>query len=219
MTVPLATLRRGGQLVWLHDALARPARPSGSAAPQAPGVPGFDARRGEPLVFPQAEQAQDWLRFWQGDVSAMAMLRQLVQRLEPGASLIDSDDTELLRLLARRLAAGAVAVTESPRPRALPVLPAAPAAPAAAEPPAVPISQLLAPPVPAPPLLPLLEEVRIEGAEVLPEIEQSLEQVEVSLGEIELAPVSLEPAPSKVPAIQDAMKQAGDDVTGTLDQL
>lgn len=221
MTVPLATLRRGGQLIWLHDVLARPARPPGppAPAPAASAAAVFDPRRGEPRMFMQASQAEDWLRFWQGDVAAMAMLRQLAQRLDPGGSLIDSDGAELLRRLAGHIAGGALAVTESPQPRPLPILPAAPAAPAVAEPPAVPISQVLAPPVPPPPLLPLLEEVRIEGAEVLPEIEQSLEQVNISIGEIQLAPVSLEPAPSKVPAIQDAMQQAGDDVTGTLDKL
>lgn len=220
MTVPLATLRRGGQLIWLHDVLARPARPGPPApAPAAAGAAVFDPRRGQPRMFMQAGQAEDWLRFWQGDVAAIGMLRQLMQRLEPGAVLVDSDDAELLRLLARHIAGGALAVSESPRPGVLPILPAAPAAPAVAEPPAVPISQVLAPPVPPPPLLPLLEEVRIEGAEVLPEIEQSLEQVNLSIGEIELAPVSLEPTPSKVPAIQDAMKQAGDDVTGILDEL
>ena len=51
----------------------------------------------------------------------------------------------------------------------------------------------------------LLEEVQIEGAEVLPEIEQSLEQVDITIGEINLAPVSLEPTPSKVPAISEKM--------------
>jgi hypothetical protein len=61
--------------------------------------------------------------------------------------------------------------------------------------------------------------VQIEGADVLPEIEQSLEQVEVTLGEIKLAPISLEPTPSKVPAIEEAMTQAGASVTDTLGKL
>jgi hypothetical protein len=83
----------------------------------------------------------------------------------------------------------------------------------------VPVSQILAAPVPPPPLLPVLEEVQMEGAEVLPEIEQSLEQVDITIGEIKVAPVSLEPTPSKVPAIGTAMTEAGADVTSTLDKL
>src|SRR5258706_380723 len=81
------------------------------------------------------------------------------------------------------------------------------------------VQRLAAAPVPRPPLLPVLEEVQIEGAEVLPEIEQSLEQVELTIGEIKVAPVSLEPTPSKVPAIETAMTEAGASVTSELDKL
>ena len=75
-------------------------------------------------------------------------------------------------------------------------------------------------PVPAePPLLPLLEEVQIEGAEVLPEIMQTLEQIDLTMAGIDLAAVSLEPAPSGVPAIGSAMQQASGSVTSTLDSM
>jgi len=71
--------------------------------------------------------------------------------------------------------------------------------------------------VPAPPLLlPLLEEVQIEGAEVLPEIMQTLEQIDLTMAGIDLATVSLEPAPSGVPAIGSAMQQASSSVTASL---
>lgn len=72
-------------------------------------------------------------------------------------------------------------------------------------------------PVPAAPLLlPLLEEVQIEGAAVLPEIMQTLEQIDLTMARIDLANVSLEPAPSGVPAIGSAMQQASSSVTTTL---
>jgi hypothetical protein len=202
MSVPLATLRRQGRLAWLHDALSVPRR-----SPL------------QRLPLQQVHEAQHWLRFWQGDLVAMQALRQALQRLQPAACLHDANDEQVLAALAVCLARGDIAVLQSAPPRALPVLPAVPAAPAVAEPPAVPLSQVLGAPVPPPPVLPALEEVRVEGAEVLPEIEQTLEQVEISLGEIELAPVSLEPAPSKVPAINDAMQEASDAVTGSLDKL
>jgi hypothetical protein len=74
-------------------------------------------------------------------------------------------------------------------------------------------------PLPVPPLLPVLEELQIEGAEVLPEIEQTLEQIDLTMGSIDLAGVSLEPTPSKVPQIETAMTAATASVTKTLDEL
>jgi len=71
----------------------------------------------------------------------------------------------------------------------------------------------------APPLLPLLEEVQIEGAEVLPEIMQTLEQIDLTMAKIDLANVSLEPTPSGVPAIGSAMQQASSSVTTSLGEM
>ena len=118
------------------------------------------------------------------------------------------------------MARGAVVLIEAATAPVPAVLPAAPAVAAVVNPPAVPVSQILASvKLPPPPLLPILEEVQIEGADVLPEIEQSLEQVELTIDEIKLQPVSLEPTPSKVPAINDAMSEASASVTKTLDEL
>jgi hypothetical protein len=71
----------------------------------------------------------------------------------------------------------------------------------------------------APPLLPLLEQAQIEGAEVLPEIMQTLEQIDLTMAKIDLANVSLEPTPSGVPAIDSAMQQASSSVTTSLDEM
>ena len=224
MSVPLATLRRHGQLVWLHDPLGLPP----PAPPPLPGKPAIafshaaqlDVRRGNRLSFLRADEAQAWLRFWKNDVAAMMALRAALQKGEPSAPVLFWTDDQVLAKLGERLARGAVVATESAREQIPALLPAAPAPPAVVEPPAVPVSRILAGvPVPPPPLLPVLEEVQIEGAEVLPEIEQSLEQVELTIGEIKVAPVSLEPTPSKVPGIETAMTEAGASVTSTLDKL
>lgn len=224
MSVPLATLRRHGQLVWLHDALGLP--PVAPPATSGKGAIAFspaaqlDVARGARLSFRGAEDAQAWLQFWKPDVAALMSLRGALQKGEPSAPVFSWTDDQVLAKLAARLARGAVVAIESAAPPRPAVLPAVPAPPAIAEPPAVPVSQILAGvPVPPPPLLPLLEELQVEGAEVLPEIEQSLEQVELTIGEIQAAPVSLEPTPSKVPGIETAMTEAGASVTSELDKL
>lgn len=70
---------------------------------------------------------------------------------------------------------------------------------------------------PVPPLLPLLEEVQLENAKVLPEIDQTLEQIDVTMGGIDEASVSLEPAPLQIPKIEEAMTTAGAEVKKILD--
>ena len=69
------------------------------------------------------------------------------------------------------------------------------------------------------PLLPTLETVQIEGAEVLPEVDQTLEQIDVAIGTMDQASVSLAPAPTKVPQITTAMTDASGAVTKTLDAM
>ncbi len=217
--MPLATLRRHGDLVWLHDPLDAPLPYAIERAPQWDFGTPLDVRRGHQRRFTDTASAAEWLRFWLGDVGAVSALRRALQRVEPASSVFDASDEEVIEVLAGRVVRGALVLIESARQPMLSVMPAAPAPPAVAEPPAVPVAQLLAPPPTPAPLLPVLEEVRIEGAEVLPEIEQSLEQVDITIGEIKLAPVSLEPTPSKVPAIQEAMTEASASVTGILDGL
>lgn len=221
MTVPLATLRRHSQLVWLHDSLGLPpVTAPGHPVPVLGVAAQLDAAHGRRLSFLHAGEAQSWLRHWKSDVAALMSLRTALQRTEPSAPVFSWSDDEVLNKMGERLARRAVVAVESHMPPPPAVLPAAPAGAAIVEPVAVPVSQLLAPaPVPVPPLLPVLEEVQIEGAEVLPEIEQSLEQVEVTIGEIKLAPVTLAPTPSKVPAIETAMGEASASVTSTLDKL
>ena len=222
MSVPLATLRRHSQLVWLHEPMGLPppgtppSRPADAFSASTP----LDVTRGRRRTFWHADEARDWLGFWKSDSAGMMALRVALQKSGPSAPVYSWSDEQVIAKLASGLARGAVVATESALPPAPAVLPKAPAPPAVPEPPAVPVSQILAGmPVPPPPLLPVLEEVQIEGADVLPEIEQSLEQVELTIGEITVAPVSLEPTPSKVPGIETAMTEAGASVTSELDKL
>lgn len=70
-----------------------------------------------------------------------------------------------------------------------------------------------------PPLLDVLEDVQIEGAEVLPEVQQSLEQISVTLGSVQEASGSMAPAPNKVPDVKTAMDSTSAEVTSILDKL
>ncbi|APW44405.1 hypothetical protein [Rhodoferax saidenbachensis] len=72
---------------------------------------------------------------------------------------------------------------------------------------------------PIAPLLPILEEVQLQNAQVLPEIDQTLAQIDVSIGGVDQAGVSLEPAPLQIPKIEEAMTEAGGNVKKTLDAL
>lgn len=70
-----------------------------------------------------------------------------------------------------------------------------------------------------PPLLGVLEDVQIEGADVLPEVDQSLAQISITLGSIQNAEGSIKPAPNKVPDVKTAMDNISADVSSTLDKL
>ena len=57
-------------------------------------------------------------------------------------------------------------------------------------------------------LLPSLEAVQIEGAEVMPEINQALAQTRASIAAVQGASASLTPAPANIADIQSAMNAA-----------
>ena len=70
-----------------------------------------------------------------------------------------------------------------------------------------------------PPLLDVLEDVQIEGADVLPEVDQSLAQISMTLGSMQNAEGSIQPAPNKVPDVKTAMDSISADVGSTLGKL
>ena len=70
-----------------------------------------------------------------------------------------------------------------------------------------------------PPLLGVLEDVQIGGADVLPEVDQSLAQISNTLGSMQNAEGSIKPAPNKVPDVKTAMDSTSADVSSTLSKL
>lgn len=197
---------------------APPAAPAATpaSAPQTPASV-FDVTKARRRDFWRADDAVQYLRFWRHDAAACSELRTALQRLEPSTWVFAHTDDRVLQALGAAIAQGLVVVSESAQAAPAAGLPGVPAPPAA---PAAPLALTVAPiKPPVLPLLPILEEVQIEGAEVLPEILQSLEQIDLTLGEIKIAPVSLAPTPSKIPEIESAMSAASGSVTQTLDGL
>jgi hypothetical protein len=204
MAAPLATLSRHSVGVRLYDRFCA-ANPAEVLAP---------------LAFERASEAEDYLRHWLPDAGALVMLRNVLYRCEQSLAVAFFSDQDVLRVLAGKLASNELLLTEGEPPAAGGGWPLSPVA-AVPVPDSVVLVSLDEIPVavPAAPVLPALEELQIEGAEVLPEIDQTLEQIDMTMGTIDLAGVSLEPTPSKVPQIETAMTDAAGSVTKTLDEL
>jgi hypothetical protein len=158
------------------------------------------------------------LRAQGGRPGLAAILRQvLVAYRHPRAAGLS--DREVIEEIIRRLSAGSLQLLEMLEPQVRgrttePEEAAAPEEPAPEE-----LDEAAAAAAPEPSILSALEETQIEGAEVLPEILQTLEQIDLTLAGIDLASVSLEPAPSKVPQISTSMQQVSSSVTATLTAL
>ena len=203
MSAPLATLQRQSRTIWLQDRFSS-----------------LPSTRGPALTFGRADEADGYLSFWATDAAAVSALRYALYRCEHSPSVFALSDRQVMQALSAKLAQGALLLTEGSGEAGGGGWPLIPAAEAVMPDSSTLINLNKLPDRPAvPPLLPLLEELQIEGAEVLPEIEQTLEQIDLTMGSIDLAGVSLEPTPSKVPLIQTAMTDASSSVTKTLDDL
>jgi len=216
MLHPLASLWRHSARVTFYE--------SGGQAGQAllqGGGPGQAHARGARRRFVSADDASHYLRYWLGEPAARAELQWILQRSGPSLAGAQAGAEGWLHALAGRLVAGAVVVLEENSRSAMPgrlVAPPAAAMSAAAIAALPPLSA--APAIAAvPDLLPVLEEVRIEGAEVLPELEQSLAQVASAVASVGAASLSLDPAPEKVAAIQSAIAAASGKASATLEGL
>ena len=126
-----------------------------------------------------------------------------------------------LHALGGRLMTGAVVVLEELSRQAMPGRLVAPptAAMSAAAFSALPALSALPAIAVIDNLLPALEDMRIEGAEVLPELDQSLAQVNSAIATVGAVSLSLEPAPTKVSAIKDALSAASSRASNTLGTL
>jgi len=219
VTVPLATLKRHSSLVWLHEGSGVTLKKPPLAPAARTNLTRFDSQYAQPVATQSSGGVEAYLRYWRSDADAVRQLRYALHRCGHSATVSTCSNDEVIRALAAKVAQGALVLTESVMsPSPVPGLPQPVPPPVVAE--APPLALASVPVVTAPPaLLPLVEEVQVEGAEVLPEIEQTLEQIDVSMANIELTSASLEPAPTKIPLIGPAMQDASSSVTTTLDGL
>jgi hypothetical protein len=177
----------------------------------------FDAQRpsssdsvmGQRHSFHSASEAQSYLRFWLGDPSARSQLMWLVHRV--GANSANSQGVDgWIDALANRLLGGElIAMEESNRlsaPGRLMVPPKA-STKAAALASLPPLASVPAVPVVVP-LLPALEDLQIETAEVMPEINQSLVKVDQTMASVGSVSASLSPTTAGVADIQTAVNDA-----------
>ncbi len=176
------------------------------------------------IRFRQHADAVFYLRKHSGRPGLITSLRQVLAEHHHIQVRRLSDD-EVIEEVARRLLNGSLQLMEMFEPRVeVPTTPQEKAAEEEAPAVYIPAAAMATPTAPAVvvpevPLLPLLEEVQIEGAIVLPEIMQTLAQIDLTLGGISLATVSLEPAPSGVPPINSAMRQVSTSAIETLEAL
>jgi hypothetical protein len=70
-----------------------------------------------------------------------------------------------------------------------------------------------------PPLLDVLEDVQIEGAEVLPEVQQSLAQISNTLASVKGASGSMAQVPNKLPDVKTTLDSSSAEISQTLDKL
>jgi hypothetical protein len=167
--------------------------------------------------FRSADEAMAYLRYWSGDPSAQAELRWLLKKCASAPQAGATVD-RWMHSLAGLLLSGTVVVVEESARRSMPGrLVAAPAASAAATLAALPPLSSVPAVAPPPNVLPAVEEARIESAEVLPELDQSLEQVNATMGQVDTASASVAPAPDKVPEIGTAMQEAAQRAQQAID--
>lgn len=208
MRYPLVSLNRHVCRVTLIEG-------DGFAGSLAPQLHGLVQRR-----FAGHRDAVTYLGFWRGNVTAIADLRYALQRsgsLPAGPRATGQD--ELLSLLASQLLSGALLLYESDWQRTPPGRLAMPPNSSSSALKSLPaLSDLPTAPV-QPPLLPALKKVQIEGAEVLPEIKQSLAETRATLATLGNVSASLEPAPNKVPEIKSTLEQASTRLRRQLDEL
>lgn len=209
MRHPLISLWRHGRQVHF---LAQDASIDAELPPGCAGRP-----------FAHGGEALDYLRFWLGDGAALADLRHLARVSAGLGARVGSDaGSALLEALAARLVDGSLRVAESDQVGAPRLalgrlcLPSGGAASVLAGLPALADLPTL---VELPPLLPALEALQIEGAEVMPEVLQSLDQIDAALGSLGSVDAVLTPLPDRVPEVPQAMAQASADLRRELDAL
>jgi hypothetical protein len=224
---PLASFVRGAIVVGLHARFGfvetEPPPPTAETEDELRAHLQHPRRRD----FKRHDDAETFLRTLRREPGAMGDLRRVLSSADRGVTLFRMTDDDVIRALTHSLVTGSVLVTERSRTKYTDE-------PESVSSPASSIDAAAAPTSPAPlapgaaalvldalpeDVLPLLEEVQIAGAQVLPEILQTMEQIDLTMEKLSLAMASLAPTPSGVPAITAGMTAASASVTSTLDEL
>jgi hypothetical protein len=224
---PLASFVRGAMVVRLHArfgfVVTEPPPPTAETELELRAHLEHPRRR----EFRRHDDAETFLRGLRLEPGAMGDLRRVLGRADHNVTLFRLTDDDVIRALGNALVTGSVIVTESSRTKFTDE-------PQSVSSPASSIDAAAAPTSPAPlapgaaalvldalpeDVLPLLEDVQIAGAQVLPEILQTLEQIDLTMEKLSLAMASLAPTPSGVPAITAGMTAASASVTSTLEEL
>ena len=212
MLQPLISLWRHHARVTFYDALSSKDATESDLSGLTFGSP-VGVRR----HFFHADEAMSYLRYWMGEPGAVSELRWLLNKTGPALSGARGGPEQWLQVLANRMQSGALlAVEETAKRQFLGKMVATSAASG--------LSSLTSladlanlPTIPTPSMLmPDLTGMQIEGAQVLPEVDEAMEQIEMALTEISDFSMSLTPAPTKVLDIQTAMTQAGSDAQAKL---
>ncbi len=224
---PLASFIRGAIVVRLHERFGfvetEPPPPTAETEMELREHLQHPRRRD----FKRQDDAETFLRGLRLEPGAMGELRHVLSRADRSATLFRMHDDDVIRALGHALVTGSVIATESSRTKYT-------GDPESMSSPASSIDAAAAPTAPAPlapgtaalvldalpeDILPLLEDVQIAGAQVLPEILETLEQIDLTMEKLSLAMASLAPTPSGVPAITAGMTAASASITSTLGEL
>jgi len=213
MLQPLISLWRHHARVTFYDALS-----SKDAAESDLSGLTFGSPIGVRRHFFHADEAMAYLRYWMGDPGAVSELRWLLHKSGPALSGARGGPEQWLQVLAHRMQSGSlVAVEETAKRQFLGKMVATSAVSGLSS-----LTSLadLANLTSIPSMLmPDLTSLQIEGAQVLPQVEQAMEQIQVALSEVSDFSISLSPAPSKVSDIQSAMSKAGSDAQAKLSSM
>ena len=216
MLYPLITL-------WRHNCRVTFYESGGSASAALFGTTrpgGPDSVMGSRIDFYSHSDAQNYVRFWLGDPGASSELNWMVHRLDSSSAGFRGCDGWIETLARSLLGGGLIAMEETSRmssPGRL-MVPGTAAATAAAVAALPALASVPALPVVVP-LLPALEDLQIETAEVMPEINQSLAEVDLTMTSVSSVTASLSPTTAGIADIQKAVDSASSSTTKQLSDL
>ncbi|MEY3654926.1 MAG: hypothetical protein RL739_3096 [Pseudomonadota bacterium] len=215
MLQPLISLWRHHARVTFYDALSSRDATEADLSGLTFGSP-VGVRR----HFFHVDEAMSYLRYWMGDPGAVSELRWLLTKSGPALSGARGGPDQWLQVLAHRMQSGAlVAVEETAKRQFLGKMVATSAASGLSSLTSLAdLANLTSIPAPSM-LMPDLTALQIDGAQVLPEVDQAIAQMKTAISEVSDFSVSLSPAPAKVLDIQSAMSIAGGDAQAKLSSM